>query len=1157
MLRSRCMLHASATQLLRTSVEKTYRKMNQREHIIKRPEMYVGQTHKVHEAWWTYDARENTMHLANTSYVPAFYKIFDEILVNASDNKVRDQASQTYIKVTADESTGRISVENDGSGIPVKMHEEYKMWVPQLIFGNLLTSSNYDDSVKRTTGGCYGYGAKLTNIFSSNFEVETYDPHTNRHFSMAWSNNMQDAGEPKVTENYRSTPLEERLKDGFTRISYLPDYKRLDMPDGLTPAMFGMVQRRVIDLAGILGETATVYLNERVVDVQSFEKYARLFPIKPEGIVHRKYPRWEITVGMSADEKFHGVSFVNSTFTSKNGTHLRYVLDAIITEIRAAITRTDPAIKVRADYIKQNIFLFVNAQIENPKFDSQQKMELTSRPSEFGSLPDTNELAAAVVRDTPICAMIIEDHQRRTLKKLAPVASKNEMLCIPKLEDAAKAGTAEAEKCTLIITEGDSAKALAMSGLNVVGRDYYGVFPIRGKLLNARGLSKAQIVRCEEIRNILRILGVSAAGPDDAALRYGRVMIMADQDVDGFHIKGLLCNLFQVVTPHLFQKPGFLTSFVTPIVKVTGPRGFSKSFYTTKEYTDFMDALPKEKAKQLRSKYYKGLGTSTAAEAREYFSNIERNTVEFAYDPAHDDKALEMPFGRINAEARREWIVTSSGAADLDATHTEKISYHDFVQKFLIQFSLQDCARSIPNKIDGLKTTQRKILFGALRRDLKSSIKVQQLAGYVSEHCAYHQNEASLTATIVRMAQDYVGANNLPLLDPEGQFGTRMENGDDAAASRYIFTRLQPITPLVFRAEDEPNLTMTVTDGQVTEPEFYVPVVPMLLINGAQGIATGFRTSIPPHRALDMIRVIRERLAGRAAPMPEAFHEGFCGTNRRTENGHQTIGAWRLMHESCIRITEIPTSFSVQAVKTHLTGLYHKGIVHRFSEHHSAHFVEFDVHCHPQVIELMIRSGAVHSIFHLVGTKSSEHLVSLDRSAVRQFESTAALFDEFYTTRLHYYGLRKASLLEALTRQATAIKNRKRFIEEVLAGKLQVPSEGETAAAYLNERGYEPHPKEKTYAYLLNQRMSALNKASVEAMGAKVASIGESVDALNRKSVEDMWRADLDELEAALQKRAANLPERPKREAARMKDIDLKADALATLKIMVRARRRS
>lgn len=362
---------------------------------------------------------------------------------------------------------------------------------------------------------------------------------------------------------------------------------------------------------------------------------------------------------------------------------------------------------------------------------------------------------------------------------------------IPKLEDANNAGTRNSIECTLILTEGDSAKSLAVSGLGVVGRDNFGVFPLRGKMLNVREATHKQILENAEINNLIKILGLQykkkyVSIDDLKTLRYGKLMIMTDQDQDGSHIKGLLINFFHHNWPELLRLP-FLEEFITPIVKATkksGAREIAECFYSLPEFEEWKSKT--ENWMTYRIKYYKGLGTSTSAEAKTYFSDMKRHQIKFRHESDQDDYAILMAFSKKHVEQRKEWLTSwmeeckrrrELGLSEiyLYEKETKQVSYRDFVNKELVLFSNMDNERSIPSLVDGFKPGQRKVLFTCLKRNDRKEIKVAQLAGSVAEHSAYHHGEVSLMGTIIGLAQNFVGSNNLNLLLPNGQFGTRLQ----------------------------------------------------------------------------------------------------------------------------------------------------------------------------------------------------------------------------------------------------------------------------------------------------------------------------------------------------------------------------------------------
>jgi DNA topoisomerase II len=613
------------TSKSKKTIEETYQKLSQLEHILLRPDTYIGSTEKQPQCLWVHDGER--MVLKSVNIAPGLYKIFDEILVNASDNKVRDPTMDT-LRVDVDVEKGEISVLNNGAGIPVEVHKTEGIYVPELIFGNLLTSSNYNDNEKKVTGGRNGYGAKLANIFSTEFVVETCDGKRKRRYKQTFRSNMTQKGAPRITDC--------KPTDNWTCISFKPDLERFGM-ETLEEDTVALIRKRVYDIAGILGKTVKVYLNGQRLPIKDFQSYIDLYlgPRSEEGAVPRVYERfgdrWEVCVA-ATEGVFNQVSFVNSICTSKGGTHVNYLADQVVKYVCELLGKKHKQTNVKPFMVKSYLSIFVNCQIENPAFDSQTKDTLTLRASAFGSkceLPDPflKKVAAAGVTDAVL--NFANQKANKELKK-GDGAKRQRLTGIPKLDDANDAGGVNSDKCTLILTEGDSAKSLAISGLSVVGRDRFGVFPLRGKLLNVREASTTQITGNAEIQNIKQILGLQHGKQykDTKSLRYGHLMIMTDQDHDGSHIKGLIMNYFHTFYPSLLRLPGFLVEFITPIIKVTKGRQ-SISFFTLPEYETWCKTV---NTRGWMIKYYKGLGTSTSAEAKEYFANIQSHRKEFVWE---------------------------------------------------------------------------------------------------------------------------------------------------------------------------------------------------------------------------------------------------------------------------------------------------------------------------------------------------------------------------------------------------------------------------------------------------------------------------------------------------------------------------------------------
>jgi DNA gyrase/topoisomerase IV subunit B len=733
-------------------------KLTHVEHILKRPDSYVGPVSRVYEPYWV--RSEEGFEKKMLAYSPALLKIFDEILVNAIDRNSLYPKNTTAISVTIDRETGVISVENNGplGGIAVKMHEKEGIWNPELTFGHLLTSTNYDDNQKRVVGGRNGYGAKLANVYSTKFTVTIKDGENKKKYVQTWTKNMRVCDPPKITSHSAST--------SSVCISFTPEWYLFGM-SGLDDDIYRIFEKRVYDANVCTSPNCKVKFQGEVLPKCPLSTYAKMYT-RSEEIVTATSDNWTVCVAPS-DDGFEQVSFVNGICTTKGGTHVDHVTNIISAGV---IEEMKKKIQLRPHQVKNAFTVFVKATLVNPSFGSQVKSDCTLKPQEFGSKFEPPKTFVKNILKTSIQSELMALSKFKELKELKKSDGnrKSKITGIPKLDDANKAGTADSGKCTLIITEGDSAKTLAVAGLSIVGRDHYGVFPLRGKCKNVRDASVKQLMDNKEFNDLKKILGLQQdkVYTSLSELRYGRLMIMTDADADGSHIKGLILNMIHFFWPSLLDL-GFVVSMVTPIIKAT-KGGTVKSFYTDSSFRDWYgDGKPGWKIK-----YYKGLGTSTSAEAREYFKMIGDLTVRFDPDQTTTESVV-LAFDKTKADDRKKWLLTSTEKkpSELEVAYgsVDKLGITDFIHKDLVNFSLADLRRSIAHMSDGLKPSQRKVLYACFARNLTSEMKVAQLAAYVSEKTSYHHGEVSLADTIVKLAHSFVGSNNIHLLEPCGQFG--------------------------------------------------------------------------------------------------------------------------------------------------------------------------------------------------------------------------------------------------------------------------------------------------------------------------------------------------------------------------------------------------
>lgn len=1099
---------------------------------------------------WVFNSETESMEFRQVTFVPGLYKIFDEIVVNAADNKHNDKG-MNEIRVTIDREKGEISVWNNGRGIPIEIHSKEKIYVPELIFGNLLTSSNYDDTQKKVTGGRNGYGAKLCNVFSTEFTLETQDSNQKKKYKQTWTENMTKMGKAKITDVSKG--------DDYTMVTFKPDFARFGM-EGIDDDFEALVKRRVYDLAGTAG--VTVKLNKTRVPVRNFKSYMQMYTKairrergddgpapKDEILTCNPDPRWEIGFSVS-DGAFQQVSFVNSIATTSGGTHVNYIADQICNRLADQVKKKNKTgATLKAAQIRNHIFIFVNAQIVNPAFTSQTKEQLTTKSTQFGSKCVLEEDFFKKILKTEVMTNILHFAAQKAdqiLKKSD--GGRRTRMNNPKLVEANKAGTREGHHCTLILTEGDSAKGLAMAGRAVVGPDLFGVFPLRGKLLNVRDASFDQISKNQEIQNIKNFIGLQHKKEytETKGLRYGHLMIMTDQDHDGSHIKGLLINFLQAQFPSLLKIPEFLIEFITPIIKVWkgDPKNptKSRSFFTMPEYEDWLETHKGERGWD--HKYYKGLGTSSTEDAQVYFRDLDRHLKEFHTMKDNEAELIELAFSKKKADERKEWLRQFKPGTYLDHS-VSKISYTDFINKELILFSMADNQRSIPSVVDGLKPGQRKVLYACFRRNLKKDMKVVELAGLVSGMTAYQHGETSLQQTIVGLAQTFVGSNNINCLEPSGNFGSRLQGGGDCASARYIYTRLSPFARKIFHTADEPLLAYNEDDGKKIEPETYMPVVPMVLINGADGIGTGWSSSIPNYNPEDVVKNLRRLMDGEQTEPMQPWFRGFTG--EVVDMGGDRFKFSGIIKETGdkeVEITELPIRTWTQDFKDKLEDIIKADKVPSFIKDYKDYNTHDKVHFVIQLDEKNMKSALSDGLeekFKLTKSIATSNLVAFDpEGRITKYATVDDILKEFFTVRLKYYERRKQHQLNELQKDLEKLSNQARFVQMIIDGKLVISKKKKSALVNeLKEKGFKAFAKvadaaklgedeavveegeedddaevevlSSSYDYLLGMALWSLTQERVEKLRRQIGDKETEIDALIKLSKEDIWRKDLDD----------------------------------------------
>lgn len=1121
-----------------TDLAEQYQQKTDKEHILDNPDTYIGSIENVDSMMWVYNNDSNKIEYNTIEYIPGLYKLFDEGIVNCRDHVIRMINSPdikkkfvTYIDTTISDD-GIITMSNDGNGIDIAKHPEYNIWIPEMIFGHLRTSTNYNKNEKRIVGGKNGFGFKLVLIWSTYGKIETIDHVRGLKYVQEFENNLDIIHPPKITKVPTTTKP-------YTKVTFKPDYTRFGI-NGLTSDMISLLKKRIYDIGAVTDHSIKkikINYNNNLIPVKNFQNYIDLY-LGPKDETKRVYEsheeRWEYAVALSPTHEFMQVSFVNGICTFKGGKHVDYIIGQIIRKLSDYIEKKKK-IKINNSAIKEQLILFIRCDIVNPSFDSQTKDFMNTPSAKFGSTCSVTDsfidrIAKMGVMD--VACNLTEAKENKIAKKTDGSKTKT-IRGIPNFIDANYSGTVNSKDCILILCEGLSALSGIVSGLSSDDRNIIGIYPLKGKLLNVRGEQMKKITENKEINDIKKVLGLETGKEYDSIqdvhnyLRYGKIMYMTDQDLDGSHIKGLCINMFHSEWGSLVKIPGFISFMNTPILRAK--KGCQiKLFYNDGEYNDWKKTFGTNGPIGWTIKYFKGLGTSTSSEFKDYFAN--KKIVDFVHNGQSSDDMIDKIFNKKRADDRKHWLENYDKDSYLN-TNNSSINYEEFINQELIHFSTYDCARSIPNMIDGLKISLRKILYSAFKRKLTSEIKVAQFSGYVSEHSSYHHGEASLNGAIVNMAQNFVGSNNINLLEPNGQFGTRLHGGDDSASERYIFTQLNNLTRCIFPDVDDSVLTYLNDDGTIVEPEYYVPIIPFTLINGISGIGTGFSCNIPPYNPTNIIEYLKLKLKNKKTDnitfVP--YYEGFKGTIKSIEDNKYLIkGVYEKIDNDKIRITELPigtwtmnyTSFLESLIDgTTKNGKKSPISIRDFTSISTEVLVDFTITFHRGKLsefENMIDTNGINGIEKLlkltttVGTNNM-HMFNKD-CKLHKYITVEEIINEFYDVRISIYNKRKQCLIANMEKKLIRLSNRAKYIISNLDGTVDLRRKSSTQVTeLLTSNGFEI--LDGDFKYLIKMPMDSVTNENVEQILKEKNDTEIELNTLRSTSLEDMWLRELTHLD--------------------------------------------
>ena len=612
------------------SIDKKYKKLDDISHVILRPGMYIGSIKPHTASKWIVE--EGAMAQKEVTYNPGFLKIFDEIVTNSVDESKREGSKLNTIKVDIDRATSRISIWDNG-GIPVVKNTEHDEWIPEMVFSNLKAGSNFDDSEDRSWAGTNGVGSTLTNIYSKEFKISTCDG--KNHFAQTFSNNMRERTQPAI----------KRAKANHTEISYVTDLEKFGMAD-IDDDHFKMIEKRIYDLAAC-NPSIKIYFNGSLVNINSFEDYIRLYTSE-YFYEAKKDKTWSLGVALSQNG-FQQVSFSNATETYDGGTHVDYVMNQIIVQMREFFMKKHKT-DIKPSELKQHMFLFLDSTVINPSFSSQTKEKLITESKDFGTTFEvSSKLIQSILKSEIVNSVLDWIQQKKSAEDSKLQRELNKKLNKIKVEKLIDAKGKDRWKYSIGLFEGDSAISAFRKYRTP---ESMGAFALKGKFVNVSELTNQKLVQNTEAVNLMAAIGLKLGQQVDVRdLRYGRVLIFTDADMDGNAISALLINFFYKYWPEMFERR-MIYKVETPIV-VALPKAKGKKkvlFYTQQEYAQWES---ENDLKGYEIKYKKGLA---ALVDDEYDDIINRPRLTLITKDEASRGSLDTWFGK-NSDLRKNELL--------------------------------------------------------------------------------------------------------------------------------------------------------------------------------------------------------------------------------------------------------------------------------------------------------------------------------------------------------------------------------------------------------------------------------------------------------------------------------------------------------------------
>lgn len=1209
------------TQLGRTG--KDFQTKDLKDHILDIPDTYVGSTDLRMKKEWIFDFETQKMKQVEMDLPEAVKRVTLEIISNAGDNSYFSRTENVdpgKIEFSWDDE-GYLSVKNGGLPVPVEpvsnSTKETLVLVPTNIFSIPLTSSNYDMAKDRIGCGRNGYGSKLTNSFSTHFVVQVGDtgrtdsegkPISGQEYIGIWSNNMRTLEKEVATPGFRYSESQQKwvakTTDAYTGKSYVSvswklDFKRMNIKrEHYSEEELGLFTRYMLEFSLTCG--VPVSINGVDYDFRSIRKFAGLFyheDLLKSAVSHfcvsKEMPfpkKYETLKKETAKEDFIATSgfipesqillldtpddaqnftYVNGLVTAEGGVHLEKLQKEVFGPIAKMATEKHKGTnKLTIKDVKPHITVFLVNRLRNTKYNSQSKTKLENPVPDI-KFPDSiikemlsDDWALAERLQGQLNVKANNELKNSDGKKLARIK-------VEGLEDANDAGTAKSYLCNLTLTEGNSATLypkfrIANSGPD--GMDKEGVMALRGKFMNVLTHDSDKVAVNKIFEGLKKALGLRqdldyTIEANFKTLRYGSLTILADADVDGYHIMGLLLLLFYIHWPSLFER-GFIKTLDTPVVRVYLPNGTLK-FYTEHSFNEWFKEHPKTPEKYI--KYTKGLSGNSREDIKEDMTNAPTRIFVL------DDKGKELirrAFDKHLSNERKTWIQEWRDIRDKIIPHVPKeLIEHRPVSEFMgisfPQYMIDNLFRSIPSCYDGLKKSQRQILWYALHLfnygktydpTDKSGNKLIEFSSAIIGYSKYHHGPVSLEEATIKMTQDYCGSNNLPIFKAIGLYGTRTGRvfgvGKDHGSSRYLSIASSWWMQYAFDKTMISLVPRRMSDGKEAEPLWIPCDIPLGIINGSLGVATGYSSYIPSNHPIAVIDWILQRLQGKkrieplvpyfrgfrgdieiktklpkkGTVLPEADIETSSVSTKDGEceetvvddkipeflsgRGFSTTGKYEILKEypssqtMDIKITEIPISVSIKAYDEFLEELIDSGKAKgkRNTSNPEDETICFEVY--------NINSNMVtYSNLKLECGYPLSNLTMIDNHGIPvKFESIESMLSKYVAQMLLMYKEYQVHVIKVMEQDLVDIRMKMKIIKSYLEKKLIIIDRSDEN---IQEQLTKLELNKKIFGEL---KLSKLSQTQVDALKKKLDEQEKELEIFRSKTPEILWTERLTKL---------------------------------------------